>query len=112
MSFLGKPFRVPQQAPKSERDGELVAKKIVPVRKRRYIDISHVLRLIHYFYGPKGEDDVRIVYNGTGSSLNDTLWAPHFGLPNVHHTARSLMPGYFQCDLDIGEIFLNFLLHE
>ena len=61
---------------------------------------------------PRGEEDVRIVYNGTGSGLNDTLWAPHFGLPNVRHTARSLMPGYIQCDLDIGEMFLNFLLHE
>ena len=73
MSCLGKPFRVPQKAPKSERDGELVAKKIVPVRKRRYIDISHVLSLIHYFYVPNGDDNVRIVYNGTGSGLNDTL---------------------------------------
>ena len=112
VSCLGKPFRVPQQDPKSEWDGELVVKKIVPVRKRRYLDIGHVLSLIHYFYVPKGEDDVRIVYNGTGSALNDTLWTPHFGLPNVCHTAWSLVPGYFQCDLDIGEIILNFLLHE
>ena len=27
------------------------------------------------------------------------------------HTLRSLMPGYYQCDLDIGEIFPNYLLH-
>ena len=107
-----KPYKVPQQSPKSGRDGELVADKIVPVRKKGYIDAGYVLSLIHYFYVPKGEDDVRIVYNGTGSGLNDTLWAPHFGLPDVRHTTRSLMPGYFQCDLDIGEMFLNFLLHE
>ena len=80
----------------------------MPVRKKEHIDSGYVLSLIHYFYVPKGEDDVRIVYNGTGSGLNDTLWAPHFGLPDVRHTTRSLMPGYFQCDLDIGEMFLNF----
>ena len=89
------PFRVPQQAPLTKRDGELVAAKVIPVRKRRSIDVGLVLSLIHYFYVPKGLDDVRMVYNGTGSGLNDTLWAPHFGLPNVKHTARSLMPGYY-----------------
>ena len=52
------------------------------------------------------------MYNGTSSGLNDAVWAPHFGLPYVTHTIRSLMPGYCQCDLDVGEMFLNFLLHE
>ena len=53
-----------------------------------------------------------MVYNGTGCGLNASLWAPHFGLPYVTHTTRSLMPGYCQCDLDVGDMFLNFLLHE
>jgi hypothetical protein len=61
---------------------------------------------------PKGPSDIRMVYNGTGSGLNAAVWAPHFGLPYVTDTVRSLMPGYCQCDLDIGEMFLNFLLHE
>ena len=60
---------------------------------------------------PKGLDDVRIVYNGTGCRLNAVIWAPHFGLPYVSHMLRSLMPGYYQCDLDIGEMFLNYLPH-
>ena len=64
------------------------------------------------FYVPKGEDDIRIVFNGTSSGLNDALWAPHFGLPTVQHTLRSLMPGAHQADLDIGEMFLNFMLHD
>lgn len=51
-------------------------------------------------------------YNGASCGLSDVLWAPHFGLPMVKHTLRSLVPGYYQCDLDIGEMFLNFLLHE
>ena len=65
---------------------------------------------MQYFYAPKGLDDVRIVYNGTGCGLNAVIWAPHFGLPYVSHTLRSSMQGYYQCDLDIGEMFLNYLL--
>ena len=30
----------------------------------------------------------------------------------VRQTLHSLLPGYRQCDMDIGEMFLNFLLHE
>ena len=43
--------------------------------------------------------------------LNLALWAPHFGLPIVQHTLRALRPGYSQCDMDVGEISLNFPLH-
>ena len=105
-------FQVPQAKPRTDRDLELVQAKIIPVRRRGYIGPGPVDSLIHYFYVPKGLDDVRIVYNGTGCGLNEAIWAPHFGLPYVTHTLRSLMPGYFQCDLDIGEMFLNYLLHD
>ena len=77
-----------------------------------YIETGKVCSLAHYFHVPKGPDDIRMVYNGTGCGLNASLWAPHFGLPYVTHTTRSLMPGYCQCDLDVGDMFLNFLLHE
>ncbi len=40
--------------------------------------------------------------------LNDVLWAPCFGLPMVKQTLRALLPGYCQCDLDVGEQFLNY----
>ena len=29
----------------------------------------------------------------------------------MQHTLRSLLPGYFQCDMDVGEMFLNYWLH-
>ena len=105
-------FKKPQKGPKEEKDGPLIRKKVTGVRKKGYIEMGTVLSLIHYFYVPKGLDDIRMVYNGTGCGLNDMLWAPHFGLPFVTHTIRSLMPGYLQCDIDIGEMFLNFLLHN
>ena len=56
--------------------------------------------------------DVRMVYNGTGCGLKESAWAPHFGLPTVQHTLHSMLPGYSQCNLDIGEMFLNFLLND
>ena len=71
-----------------------------------------VLSLIHYFYVLKGKDDIRMVNNGTSCGLNNVLWAPHFGLSFVKHMVRCLMPGYLQCDMDIGEMFLNFMLHD
>ena len=51
-----------------------------------------------------------MVYNGTGCGLNNSVWVPYFWLPTVRQTLRSLFPDYSQCDLDIGEMFLNFLL--
>ena len=105
-------FNKRQRGPKDEKDGPLIRKKVTGVRKKGYIEMGEVLSLIHYFYVPKGQNDIRMVYNGTSCGLNDTLWAPHFGLPCVRQTVRSLMPGYLQCDIDIGEMFLNFMLHD
>ncbi len=52
-----------------------------------------------------------------GSLQWDKLWigqgymGPRFGLPTVKQTLRALFPGHFQCDLDMGEQFLNYPLH-
>ena len=70
-----------------------------------------VTSLIHVFNVKKGQD-IRLVYNATSCGLNDCLYAPHFGLPVVGHTFRSLSAGYYQADMDVGEMFLNFPLHE
>ncbi len=60
----------------------------------------------------KGANDIRMVYNGTSCRLNNVLWAPRFGLPTVKQTLRALLPGYCQCDLDVGEQFLHYPLHS
>jgi hypothetical protein len=36
----------------------------------------------------------------------------YFGLPMINYTLRSLLPGYHQADMDVGEIVLNFILGE
>ena len=51
-------------------------------------------------------------YNGTSCGLNDVLWAPRFDLSMVKQTLRLLLPGYLQCDLDVGEQFPNYYLHK
>jgi hypothetical protein len=98
-----------QKAQKRHRDAashELMRKKVVQVRKRGYVSAGPVISGTHYFLVPKGLDDICMVYNGSSCGLNDVLWAPRFGLPTVKQTLRALLPGYLQCDLDIGEQLL------
>lgn len=108
----GKPYKRPQKAPRSEEDRKRVSAKVNSVRQKRYIAPGRVVSLIHFFYVPKGPDDIRIVYNGAGCRLNKVIWAPHFGLPTIRDVFRSLLPGYVQADIDIAECFLNFLLND
>ena len=105
-------FTRPQQAPRTPEDRVKCWQKLFKVRERRYIDSGPVTSLMHMFYVPKGKKDIRMVYNGTASGINDCLFAPHFSLPTVAHVLRALDPGFYQADLDIGEMFLNFMLGE
>jgi hypothetical protein len=40
------------------------------------------------------------------------LWAPWFPLPTIDSLLRSVEPGTWMADNDVGEMFLNFVLHE
>jgi hypothetical protein len=71
-----------------------------------------VWSLMDFFCVPKGNDDIQIVYNGTSSGLNDVLWVPSFPLPTVNTLLRSVHPGTWMADTDLGKMFLNFVLHE
>jgi hypothetical protein len=95
---------------------ERVKPKIEKVIKRRYMArVTTGLRLkslIKYFAVPKGIDDIRIVYDGTASGLNDSVWAPSFWLPTIDSLVRALDADSWMADRDIGDMFLNFQLHE
>ena len=113
--FLTGPLPVFLKTQKRHKDPashELMRRKVVQVRRRGYVSAGPVVSGTHYFSVPKGLDDIRMVYNGTSCGLNDVLWAPRFGLPMVKQTLRALLPGYLQCDLDVGEQFPNYYLHE
>jgi hypothetical protein len=102
----------PQKGHKDPAKHEMMRAKVVQVRKQGYILPGKVVGGTHYFcVDNKGADDIRMVYNGTSCGLNDVLWAPRFGLPTVKQTLRALLTGYCQCDLDVGEQFLNYPLH-
>ena len=58
-------------------------KKINKVRERGYVKKGLVKRLIRFFAVPKGMNDIRMVYDGTASGFNDSVWVPSFGLPTV-----------------------------
>ncbi|KAL7559945.1 hypothetical protein ACA910_008267 [Epithemia clementina (nom. ined.)] len=64
-----------------------------------------------FFAIPKGETDIRMVYDGTKSGLNDCLFAPWFPLLDADSLTNVLDTGYWCIDNDYGEMFLNFWLH-
>ncbi len=97
-----------------EPDADTRAKvkaKLSNVRDKRYVRPGRVQSLTSYFSVPKGDTDVRMVYDATRSSLNAALWAPNFGLPTVETVLRGVDEDSWMGDLDIGEMFLNFQLH-
>ena len=104
-------FHRKQDPPKCDEDPVKMKGKLDKIQRRNYIEWGVVLSLTHMFYVLKGLHDIMMVYNSMSCRLNAVLWAPHFGLPIVQHTLRSLMPGYYQCDMDVGEMFLNFWLN-
>ena len=85
------------------------------IRRRYMARVTSGLKLrslIKYFAVHKGLDDVRIVYDGTASGLNDAVWAPSFWLPTIDSLVRALDADSWMSDRDIGDMFLNFAMHE
>ena len=75
------------------------------------IPVQAVRNLIDFFAVPKGEEDVRLVLNGSSCGLNQATWAPNFWLPTSNSMVRALSYNYKVVDMDLGEMFLNFPLH-
>ncbi len=105
-------YMVPQRPEKDPSIHKNIISKLRKVREKRYIVPGPVLSLTSFFAVPKGDGDVRLVYDATKSGLNAQLWAPWFLLPTVESHLRCLAPGYYMGDIDFSEQFLNFMLHE
>jgi hypothetical protein len=112
--MLGIPplYDKPQANEQCEETREKVREKLQKVREQGYITAGKVKALTAFFYVQKGEDDIRVVYDGSVSGLNEVLWVPRFVLPTLRTQLRAVENGTFMADLDIGEMFLNFILHE
>jgi hypothetical protein len=72
----------------------------------------NVRSYIKYFAVPKGEDDIRIVYDATANRLNECVWVPTFWLPTIDSLLRGLDNSSWMTDRDIRDMFLNFQLHD
>ncbi|KAG7368169.1 hypothetical protein IV203_030912 [Nitzschia inconspicua] len=103
---------VPQRDTANLQVKRQMVAKLEKVRRRRYISPGHVLSLTSFFAVPKGEDDIRMVYDGTASGLNDSMWLPKFRMSTIETHLRFVEPETFMADVDVGECFLNFILHK
>jgi hypothetical protein len=112
--FRGKKpaYKTAQRDTPDEATKVKVKEKLSAVRQRRYVQPGFVKSLTSFFSVPKGDDDVRMVYNdGTVSGLNDSIWVPRFLLPTIESHLRAVDEGMHMADVDGGECFLNFILH-
>ena len=71
-----------------------------PEEVQSYIDVFEVA---------KGSD-IRPVFNGKSSGINDAVWAPNFQLPTATSMVNILDYDFEVVDCDLGEMFLNFPL--
>jgi hypothetical protein len=88
--------------------------KIEKVVRRRYLVTTGmaIKSLIKYFAVPKGDDDVRMVYDATANKLNECIWVPTFWLPTIDTLVRGLDEHTWMTDRDVGDMFLNYQLHS
>lgn len=85
-------YRRPQPREFDPSVRKAVQAKLLTVRGKGYITKGKVCSLTSYFCVPKGDQDIRMVYDATKSRLNSCLWAPNFGLPTVNTLTQNVNP--------------------
>ena len=98
----------PQKYPKDKREKELIILKIKPPIDRRYTTDGLVRSLSGFFSVPKGDNDIRRVYDMTKCGVNVCLWSPRFYLPTPDSVFDSIEYNSWSGDIDQGEMFLNY----
>jgi hypothetical protein len=101
---------VPQKDEPEPVRKEKIRFKLLKAQARSYFEYGDVVSLTQLFSVAKGDEDILMVYNGTSSGLNAHLWCPWFALATIYNILRALEPGTYMGDIDIGEMFLNFIL--
>jgi hypothetical protein len=99
-----------QMLPREPAKADKVKSKLSKVIDRQYISPEEMVNVTSYFDVPKGDDDIRMVYDFTASKLNDALWAPNFWLPTISNVLDCTTHSSWFGDVDAGEMFLNFPL--
>jgi hypothetical protein len=103
-------YKLGQRWPKDPDICQKMKDKWMKVINREYIKFGPVLSLTGSFPVPKGQDDLRMVYDASKCGLNSQLWAPNFMLPTIDMTLRHVDQSGWFGDIDLGEMFLNFPL--
>jgi len=107
------PQRKSKQRLRCEQEVKAAMKrKLEKVLGRGYLVKGYVLSLTNYFAVPKGENDIRMVYDGTMSGLNEAVWAPNFFMPSVDSVLMFCDADSWFSDMDLGEMFLNYFMDE
>jgi hypothetical protein len=91
---------------------EAMKKKLEKVRRLRYITPGTMHSLTSFFAVHKGDSNIRMVYDGTKIGLNGSMWAPWFAMPTVESHLHFVGEETFMGDIDVGDMFHNFMLHE
>jgi hypothetical protein len=115
--FFKRPGRTTREAQPNISDPkvrEMAKEKIIKVVRRWYLQTTgvNVRSYIKYFAVPKGEDNIRIVYDAMANQLNECVWVPTFWLPTIDSLLRGLDNSSWITNQDIGDMFLNFQLHN
>ena len=99
----------------SSDDKPLIWSKLLKYLEKGYLVIDSketVKNVIDFFAVKKGENDIRVVYNGASCGLNTATWCSNFWLPTSTTLTCLLSYDYKVVDVDIEEIFPNFPIHN
>ena len=105
-------YAKPQQLSKHPETCERVKQKVNGVCSWGYIKEGGVKSTAGFFDMPKGDSDIRMVYDATKSDLNAALWTPNFFFPTIDSILRNADEETWFVDIDLGEMFLNYWLDE
>ena len=105
-------YSKPQRLSKDKVTRERVIAKVNGVRSRGYINTGGVKSTTSFFDVPKGDSDIRMVYDATKCGLNAALWTPNFFLPTIDSILCNADDNTWFGDIDLSEMFLNYWLDE
>ena len=57
----------------------------------------------------KIEDEIKMVYDASNSGLNDSVFDPQLSMYTIDSHLRSVKAETFMTEIDVGEMFLNFM---
>ena len=102
-----------QEGQDDPRSSRTVAGKLEGMANRRYLEVGHVSSSLDFFAVPKGDSDIRVVFDGSSCGLNLALWASNFFLPPLASSAVMLLSfNTWMADMDFGEMFHNFPMED